>query len=198
MLSFALYPYVYLLARTAFLEHVAQRASRPARLAGLRRLGSVLARGACRWRGPAIAAGTALALMETLADFGTVVVFRACEMFTTGIFKAWFSLGDRVAAAQLVDAACSRFVVLVLALERASRGARRVPRHRAAQARAAAARCAARRRCARARRLRRAGACSASSLPGALLGAAWPGTRRRALRRALRRAGGQQLHARRH
>jgi iron(III) transport system permease protein len=49
---------------------------------------------------PAIAAGMALALMETLADYGTVAYF-AVQTFTTGIYRAWFSLGDRVAAAQL-------------------------------------------------------------------------------------------------
>ena len=49
---------------------------------------------------PAIAAGTALALMETLADFGTVSYF-AVPTFTTGIFRAWFSLGDRRRGASL-------------------------------------------------------------------------------------------------
>jgi iron(III) transport system permease protein len=69
---------------------------------------------------PAIAAGASLALMETLADFGTVSYF-AVEVFTTGIFKAWLSMGDSVAAAQL-SACLLAFVALVLALERASRG----------------------------------------------------------------------------
>jgi iron(III) transport system permease protein len=58
--------------------------------------------------------------METLADFGTVSYF-ALEVFTTGIFKAWLSLGDSVAAAQL-SACLLVFVALVIALERASRG----------------------------------------------------------------------------
>jgi iron(III) transport system permease protein len=69
---------------------------------------------------PAIAAGTALALMETLADFGTVSYF-ALEVFTTGIFKAWMSLGDPVAAGQL-SVCLLVFVGVVLAFERASRG----------------------------------------------------------------------------
>src|SRR6185295_7502149 len=69
---------------------------------------------------PAIVAGSALALMETLADFGTVSYF-ALEVFTTGIFKAWLSMGDRIAAAQL-SACLLGFVVVVLALERTSRG----------------------------------------------------------------------------
>jgi iron(III) transport system permease protein len=58
--------------------------------------------------------------METLADFGTVSYF-AVEVFTTGIFKAWLSLGDSVAAAQLSSCLLG-FVVLLLALERANRG----------------------------------------------------------------------------
>jgi iron(III) transport system permease protein len=64
-----------------------------------------------------------LALMETLADFGTVSYF-AVQTFTTGIYRAWFSLGDRVAAAQLAGVLLG-FVALVLLLERTSRGGRR-------------------------------------------------------------------------
>jgi iron(III) transport system permease protein len=69
---------------------------------------------------PGIAAGVALALMETLADFGTVAYF-ALPTFTTGIYRAWLSLGDRAAAAQLA-AALLGFVALVLLAERLSRG----------------------------------------------------------------------------
>jgi iron(III) transport system permease protein len=118
MLSFALYPYVYLIARSAFRE-LSRSALEAGRLAGRSAWGSFrhvalpLAR-------PAIAAGTALALMETLADFGTVSYF-ALEVFTTGIFKAWLAMGDASAAAQL-SAGMLGFVALVLALERASRG----------------------------------------------------------------------------
>jgi iron(III) transport system permease protein len=118
LFSCVLYPYVYLLARTAFLER-AGGAIEAARMLGLSPLQAV-------WRvmlplaRPAIAAGIALALMETLADYGTVAYF-ALPTFTTGIYRAWFSLGDRVAAAQL--AACLLgFVLLLLALERVSRG----------------------------------------------------------------------------
>jgi iron(III) transport system permease protein len=118
MLSFALYPYVYLIVRAAFRD-VSRSALEAGRLAGLSAWASF-------WRvalplvRPALAAGAALALMETLADFGTVSYF-ALEVFTTGIFKAWFSMGDSVAAGQLSTALLG-FVVLVLALERASRG----------------------------------------------------------------------------
>ncbi|HRP96308.1 MAG TPA: iron ABC transporter permease, partial [Rhodocyclaceae bacterium] len=69
---------------------------------------------------PALVAGTALALMETLADYGTVAYFGV-QTFTTGIYRTWFSLGDRTAAAQL-SALLLGFVVLVLVLEHASRG----------------------------------------------------------------------------
>ncbi len=117
-----LYPYVYLLARTAFLE-------RPASLAEAARTMGLGARRAF-WRvdlplaRPAIAGGIALALMETLADYGTVAYF-AVDTFTTGIYRAWFSLSDRVAAAQL-SAALLAFVVGAILLERWSRGTARV------------------------------------------------------------------------
>ena len=61
--------------------------------------------------------------METLADYGTVAYF-AVDTFTTGIYRAWFSLGDKVAAAQLA-AALLAFVVGAVLLERWSRGAAR-------------------------------------------------------------------------
>lgn len=117
-----LYPYVYLLARTAFLE-------RPASLNEAARTLGLDARAAF-WRvdlplaRPAVAGGIALALMETLADYGTVAYF-AVDTFTTGIYRAWFSLGDRVAAAQL-SVALLAFVAGAILLERWSRGAARV------------------------------------------------------------------------
>jgi iron(III) transport system permease protein len=117
MLSLALFPYVYLIARTAFHE-VSRSAIEAGRLAGLDAWGAFF-RVAVPLARPAIVAGASLALMETLADFGTVSYF-AVEVFTTGIFKAWLSLGDSVAAAQL-SACLLAFVVVVLALERASR-----------------------------------------------------------------------------
>jgi iron(III) transport system permease protein len=94
----ALYPYVYLLARTALAER-ATHLMEAARLLGAplyRRLQQValpLAR-------PAIAAGVALALMETLADFGVASYF-GIQTFTAGIYKAWLALDNRLAAAQL-------------------------------------------------------------------------------------------------
>jgi iron(III) transport system permease protein len=113
-----LYPYVYLLARTAFLER-ASGMLEAARTLGMGpwpaffKVSLPLAR-------PAIVAGVALALMETLADYGTVAYF-AVNTFTTGIYRAWFSLGDRIAAAQLA-AMLLAFVLLLLMAERVSRG----------------------------------------------------------------------------
>ncbi|MGQ0545861.1 MAG: ABC transporter permease [Betaproteobacteria bacterium] len=118
MLAFALYPYVYLIARTAFVE-LSRSAVEAARLAGCGPWGAFF-RVAVPLARPAIVAGASLALMETLADFGTVSYF-AVEVFTTGIFKAWLSMGDATAAAQL-SACLLGFVVVLLALERASRG----------------------------------------------------------------------------
>jgi iron(III) transport system permease protein len=117
MLSFVFYPYVYLLARSAFLEQ-SDSMLEVARVCGYGPWGTFL-RVALPLARPAIVAGTALALMETLADFGTVAYFGV-QTFTTGIFHAWFSLGDRVAAAQL-SAALLGFVFLVLYVERATR-----------------------------------------------------------------------------
>ena len=115
---FVLYPYVYLTARLAFLER-ASGMLEAARTLGIGpwrsffRVSLPLAR-------PAVAAGTALALMETLADYGAVSYFGV-QTFTTGIYRAWFSLGDRVAAAQLA-ASLLGFVILLLILEQILRG----------------------------------------------------------------------------
>ncbi len=113
-----LYPYVYLLARASFLEQSvcvleASRTLGHGRFSTFFRVGLPLAR-------PAIAAGTALALMETLADFGAVSYFGV-QTFTTGIYRAWFSWGDPVAAQQLATGLLA-FVLLLHALERISRG----------------------------------------------------------------------------
>lgn len=118
MLAFALYPYVYIVARTAFAE-LSRSSLEAARLAGYSRREAFLRVGIPLAR-PAIVAGTLLALMETLADFGTVSYF-GLEVFTTGIFKAWFSMGDRTAAGQLSSCLLA-FVALLIVLERVSRG----------------------------------------------------------------------------
>jgi iron(III) transport system permease protein len=118
VLAFVLYPYVSLLARTAFLEQSAA-ALESARILGhgpwssFTRIALPLAR-------PGIVAGTALCLMEALADYGAVAYFGV-DTFSTGIFRAWFSLGDPVAAAQL-GALLLAGVAAVLMLERLTRG----------------------------------------------------------------------------
>jgi iron(III) transport system permease protein len=95
---FSLYPYVYLLARTALGERAAHLME-AARLLGapMRRRVSQVALPLAR---PAVAAGAALALMETLADFGVSSYF-GIQTFTAGIYKAWLSMDNRIAAAQL-------------------------------------------------------------------------------------------------
>ena len=117
MLSLVLYPYVYMLARTAFYEQSASlfEASRTLGLTPRQhfwRVALPLAR-------PAILTGTALAMMEAFADYGTVQYFGVTT-FTTGIFRTWFGMGNQAAAAQLA-AMLTGFVLVLLLLERWSR-----------------------------------------------------------------------------
>ncbi|GAB4211048.1 MAG: iron ABC transporter permease [Rhodoferax sp.] len=114
---FSLYPYVYLLARTALLER-ASSLMEAARLLGatLRRRLWQVAVPLCR---PAVAAGAALALMETLADYGVSSYF-GIQTFTAGIYKAWLAMDDRLAAAQLATVLLG-LVAVLLVLEQASR-----------------------------------------------------------------------------
>jgi iron(III) transport system permease protein len=111
-----LYPYVYLLARTALGERAVQLLE-AARLlgAGPRRRILEVALPLAR---PAITAGVALALMETLADYGVGAYF-GLTTFSTGIFKAWLVMNDGVAAAQLASVLLV-VVALLLAAERAA------------------------------------------------------------------------------
>jgi iron(III) transport system permease protein len=117
MLSLVLYPYVYMLAKTAFSEQPAslEEASRSLGVSPSKHLFKVvlpLAR-------PAILMGAALAMMEAFADYGTVQYF-GLSTFTTGIFRTWFGLGNGIAAAQLA-AMLTGFVVLLLIIEYLSR-----------------------------------------------------------------------------
>ena len=117
MLSLVLYPYVYILARTAFSEQPGslEEVSRSLGVSPSKHLFKVvlpLAR-------PAILMGAALAMMEAFADYGTVQYF-GLSTFTTGIFRTWFGLGNGIAAAQLA-AMLTSFVVLLLILEYLSR-----------------------------------------------------------------------------
>jgi iron(III) transport system permease protein len=113
-----LYPYVYLLARTALAERGVQMAE-AARLlgAGLRRRVLQVALPLAR---PAIAAGVALALMETLADYGVGAYF-GLSTFSTGIYKAWLVMNDRLAAAQLASLLLLAVALLLAAERRAQR-----------------------------------------------------------------------------
>ncbi len=118
VLVLAFYPYVYLLARAAFLSQ-GHAMLETGRVFGLRPWSAFL-RVAIPVARPAIAAGVALALMETLADFGAVSVFNY-DTFTTAIYKAWFGLFNLDAAAQLASLLLL-FVALALYGERRMRG----------------------------------------------------------------------------
>ena len=118
--TLSLYPYVYLLARTALVERAAGLME-AARLLGaplsrrIREVALPLAR-------PAVAAGVALALMETLADFGVSSYF-GIQTFTAGIYKAWLAMDNRIAAAQL---ATLLLVVVVFLLQLEQRAQKRM------------------------------------------------------------------------
>ena len=117
MLALVLYPYVYLLARAAFLEQSA----------AMLEVGRGL--GAGPWRRfltvtlplarPALIAGVSLVQMEALADYGAVQYFGV-STFTTGIFRVWFGMNDATAAAQLA-VLLLLFVFALLGFERLSR-----------------------------------------------------------------------------
>jgi iron(III) transport system permease protein len=117
VLSLAFYPYVYLLARSAFLTQ-GRRALEAAQTLGLSRARAAW-RVALPMARPWIAAGLALVCMETLADFGAVAVFNY-DTFTTAIYRAWFGLFSVGAALQLA-AVLMVFVVAAFVLERRSR-----------------------------------------------------------------------------
>lgn len=122
MLSLVLYPYVYLLARAAFLSQSV----------AVLEVGRTLGNGpwGTFWRvalplaRPAIVAGVTLALMETLADYGTVQYFGVAT-FTTGLFRVWLGQGEPAAAAQLA----ALLLVFVLTLILIERGSRRQARY---------------------------------------------------------------------
>ena len=121
MLILVFYPYVYLLARAAFLQESAT-ANLAARTLGRGPWGAF-------WKvslpvaRPAIAGGVLLAVMETIADFGTVSYFGV-QTFATGIYTSWFSFADRGAAAQLALCLLG-FALLLAVLEQIQRGAAR-------------------------------------------------------------------------
>ncbi|MBZ2189162.1 iron ABC transporter permease [Alcanivorax sp. JB21] len=117
-LSLVFYPYVYMLARAAFMVQ-GRALMDQARILGLGPYAAFW-RVALPMARPAIAAGLALALMETLADFGAVAVFNY-DTFTTAIYKSWYHLRNLNAAAQLASLLLL-FVLVTLVLERMGRG----------------------------------------------------------------------------
>ena len=118
VMALVFYPYVYMLTRAAFLAQ-GRAPLEAARIQGLSPWAAFF-RVAVPMARPAIAAGTALALMETLADFGAVAIFNF-ETFTTAIYRAWFGFYSIEAAAQLA-AILLLIVLLGLWLERRARG----------------------------------------------------------------------------
>lgn len=117
LLSLVLYPYVYLLARTAFANQSARLLEASLSLGLTKRqhffqVTLPMAR-------PALVTGMALAMMEALADYGTVQYFGVPTL-TTGIFRTWFGMGQQAGAAQLAALLCS-LVLLLIYLELASR-----------------------------------------------------------------------------
>ena len=117
MLSLVLYPYVYLLGRSTFLEQSVgvMEVSRSLDCGPW----TVFYKVALPLARPAIVTGLSLALMETLADYGTVAFF-GLGVFTTGIFRTWFGLGDYSSAAKLASLLLF-FVFVLIIMERVSR-----------------------------------------------------------------------------
>ena len=121
VLSLVLYPYVYLLARAAFIEQSF----------GLFEASRTLGRGPSRsfltvaapLARPAIAVGVALALMETLNEYGTIDFF-AVPTLTAGIFDVWLNMDSTTGAAQLASVLVT-FALVLVAIERISRRSRR-------------------------------------------------------------------------
>ena len=111
ILSLAFYPYVYLLARQAFLSQ-GRRAIEAGQMLGLSR-GKVLLRLALPQALPWVIGGLLLASMETLADFGAVSVFNV-DTFTTAIYKAWFGFFSLTTAAQLAALLIGVVFIVVL------------------------------------------------------------------------------------
>ena len=112
-----LYPYVYLLARVAFMKQ-GRAALEAAHTLGMTSWQSFF-RVALPMARPAIIGGVSLAVMEALADFGAVAVFNY-DTFTTAIYKAWFGFFDLNAASQLASLLLT-LVFILLYLERLGR-----------------------------------------------------------------------------
>lgn len=127
IMSLVLYPYVYLLARTAFLAQ-SGAAVEAARTLGMSRRRAFW-RVALPMARPAIAVGVALALMETLNEYGTVDFF-AVQVFSTGIYHVWLNMGSLDGASGLALMLVG-VIALLIWLERKNRSDQRFtdPRH---------------------------------------------------------------------
>jgi iron(III) transport system permease protein len=121
ILTLALYPYVYMLARVAF-RGQSRSLIEVARSLGVGRARAIV-RVAVPLARPALAAGALLAMMETLADFGSVQLLGV-RTFTVAIYQVWFGAFDRLAASQLATFLMG-ITLLILFLERAMRGRQR-------------------------------------------------------------------------
>ncbi len=121
VMTLVLYPYVYLLARAAFLEQSVcvldvSRTLGKTPWQSFRLVALPLAR-------PAVVAGVSLVMMETLNDFGTVDYF-AVATFTAGIYDVWLNMNSISGAAQLASVMLM-FVIALIALERTARRGRK-------------------------------------------------------------------------
>ncbi len=115
--SFTLYPYVYLICRTAFLNQ-SRSMFEVGRTLGLSQV-SIFLKLALPLVRPALIAGTMIVAMETLSDFGAVDHF-AISTFTTGIFRTWYGMYDLTTAMQL-SSMLLIFITFCLIMERTSR-----------------------------------------------------------------------------
>ena len=116
--AFTLYPYVYLVSRSAFINQ-SKSMQEAARLLGLNQL-EVFYKLALPLIRPAAIGGMMLVIMETLSDFGAVDHF-AIQTFTTGIFRTWYGLYDLQTAMQLASLLLLTVGIFYF-IERSSRG----------------------------------------------------------------------------
>ena len=121
VLTLVLYPYVYVLGRSAFLGQ-SRQAFEAARTLGLSH-GAAVRRVALPLARPALAGGVTLAVMESLADFGAVNLLNY-RALTDAIYRVWYGAFDQAAALQLATVLVSLTLTLV-ALEQLTRGRRR-------------------------------------------------------------------------
>ena len=115
--SFTLYPYVYLVSRSAFLNQ-SRTVLESGRILGLSRF-EISFKLSMPMIRPAMIGGLMLVIMETLSDFGAVEHF-AIPTFTTGIFRTWFGMGDLTTAMQL-SSFLLLFICIFLFIENRSR-----------------------------------------------------------------------------